>query len=501
MSAGQSVKWRRDNGLWVPEPPPALPAPALPPPAEPAPALPAPALPPPALPAPALPPPAEPPPAEPPPAEPPPAEPPPEPPPAELRAPPVAARAFQQQRVLPEPALRRSSRRASATRRAAMRRRRSSGARLLAELGTVALALVLLVLLPAESTGANALDPISQADLASAYYKVLPYSTGTPPSSDPPRDVVITPPGMEAGTPFIYYHKGIYYLYSSQWASYKSPNVPVRVSTGLVGWHNTTDVLPKLPPWAQPLFTWAPWVRRYGPHDYVLYFTAMRRYKPYDECIGASVGTNPLGPFRAFSTPMICQTNQFGDIDPRPFVAANGQLWMVWKSDDNHGGITAPYTKIWAQRLSANGLQLLGQRHIIFTVTQPSWEGRIVEAPMMVYYGGLYWLFFSANGVNTGSYAIGVAKCTTVAGPCFTVMNGPWVRSGRDGPGPGEESVFQGPKGRLWFVYNAECGINCGVDGILQLKFNSWGPYLVTPTLAELKDPGALPRVRASPGP
>ena len=73
----------------------------------------------------------------------------------------------------------------------------------------------------------------------------------------------------------------------------------------------------------------------------MLYFTAMLRgSQPAMECIGDAVGSEPNGPFRPRATPIICQWEQGGSIDPRVFTGPGGTDWMLWKSDQNIDGST-----------------------------------------------------------------------------------------------------------------------------------------------------------------
>ncbi len=315
-----------------------------------------------------------------------------------------------------------------------------------------------------------------------------PGSAGDPPSGPPPSPVPppaeILTPHSNMPDPFVLYHDGRYYLYSSNWGL-GAPNVPVRESSSLTGWSPATDAMPKMPAWAVSFFTWAPDVRRYGPHDYVLYFTAMRSHPPYDECIGAATGASPVGPFKAEASPMICQLDDFGSIDPRTFVDHQGRLWMLWKSDNDHGGASQKHTWIFSQRLAPGGLRLVGPRYRLLTNNQ-HWEGPIVEAPAMLYHGGVYWLFYSGNWFNKPGYGIGVARCASVAGPCTKPLDRPWLGSGPGGRGPGEASVFVGPAGHAWLLYGPWC-YGCVQSmvrpvAMMGIAFDSWGPYPVSPT-------------------
>ena len=124
---------------------------------------------------------------------------------------------------------------------------------------------------------------------------------------------------------------------------------------------------------------------------------------------------------------------------------------MLWKSDQNIGGSTTP-TKLWSQRLTADGLGLTGSPADLMGPDEP-WQGTIVEAPDMVEVGGTYWLFYSGNWFNQDAYAIGVARCRGPAGPCADTTPQPLLSSNVQGAGPGEESVFSDGSG-VWMLYS-----------------------------------------------
>ncbi len=242
-----------------------------------------------------------------------------------------------------------------------------------------------------------------------------------------------------------------------------------------------TDALPDLPAWATPGFTWAPDVHRFG-STWELYFTAMiRGSSPATECIGSATGTSPTGPFVAAPRPFICQLALGGSIDPRVFTDASGAHWMLWKSDQNIGGATAP-TMLWSQPLSADGLTLTGRASVLLQPDE-GWQGTIVEAPQMVEVGGTYWVFYSGNWFNQPAYAMGAARCAGPAGPCADTSPLPLLGSNFQGLGPGEGSVFEDASG-LWLVYSPWRSLAPKPDFpprpvfVARLGMLSSGPYL-----------------------
>jgi GH43 family beta-xylosidase len=309
----------------------------------------------------------------------------------------------------------------------------------------------------------------------------LPATTTTaPPAADPAAPARIVTSNLDVPNPFVLYDRGTYYLYSSQYGFYQ-PNIPVRTSTSAFGgWSTDTDAMPNLQAWVRRGFTWAPDVR-YIDGRYVMWFTGwLLHHDPITECIGVATSNSPLGPFTGPPNPSICQLDRNGSIDPRTFVDAKGNLWLDWKSDDNADLASTAHTTIYAQRLSPDGLSLVGQPTEILQADQP-WEGRIVEAPQMIAGGGHLWVFYSGNWFNQPDYAIGVAECDTPAGPCHKPFSHSWLGSNLQGSGPGEESLFTDPTG-TWIVYSP-LAVRYRTDtkrpvALAKVAFGPLGPYL-----------------------
>jgi beta-xylosidase len=279
----------------------------------------------------------------------------------------------------------------------------------------------------------------------------------------------------------MYLSGGLYYLFMSK-TGVDQPEVPVETATVPGDWSAATDALPEMPSWATPGWAWAPDVHQFGSH-FVLYFTSLVRGTA-TMCIGAAVSSEIAGPYKAISTPFICQPQLGGSIDPRTFVDANGKLYMVWKSDQDAVSHDTD-TLVFSEPLSSDGLHLLGQPTVIFE-PDLSWQGYIVEAPQLVDVQGAYYLFYSANWFNNPSYAIGAARCDGPLGPCADTSPEPLLQSNSQGAGPGEQSVFSDPSG-IWMLYSPTYSTEPFSDrprptDITRLGFGPSGPYLaITP--------------------
>jgi hypothetical protein len=302
-----------------------------------------------------------------------------------------------------------------------------------------------------------------------------------PALSDPATPGFTINSGADQPDPFMLQQGGRDYLFTSQ---DKVPqNVPVRSGTVVGQWGGPSDALPDLPAWATPGMTWAPDVAQFGDH-YLLYFTSqLRGVSPATMCIGDALSTNVAGPYLAAPDPFICQQSLGGSIDPRVFDDADGQPYMVWKSDQNSRSDTVN-TQIYSQALSADGLHLVGQPTVIFGPDE-SWQGHIVEAPQLVLVRGSYYLFYSGGWFNQPGYSIGAARCAGPLGPCADTSSAPLLGSNAQGQGPGEESVFSDAAG-LWLLYTPFSS-TLPLPGpprpvaMAHLGFGPVGPYLAAP--------------------
>jgi beta-xylosidase len=236
------------------------------------------------------------------------------------------------------------------------------------------------------------------------------------------------------------------------------PNVPIAVSSDLIHWTFASDpshpgkrldALPRLGSWAREGFTWAPEVLRLG-SSYLLYYTASDR-KRNAQCIGVAVSGRPLGPFvDSRSEPIVCQTDLGGSIDADAFRDSDGKLYLYFKNDGNRVG---KHSAIWGQRLSDDGLSVLGQPTELIHDDQ-KWEQQLVEAPSMVRSPAGYELFFSAayfgwnEDQRLSPYGIGYAPCAGPLGPCHKSPDSPILHSFYDREagclsGPGHQSIFK----------------------------------------------------------
>jgi beta-xylosidase len=260
--------------------------------------------------------------------------------------------------------------------------------------------------------------------------------------------------------PFVLKVGRTYYAYATNG---NGKNVQTLTSADLVHWRSGPDAIPETASWGFHGEVWAPEVLRRRDGTYVLYYTVSK-------CIGAATAKRPLGPFVDTSKrPLVCQPGAGGSIDASPFRDRDGKLWLVWKNDGN--AIAQP-TWIWSQRLSADGLALVGRRAKIERNDAP-WESSVVEAPMLWRHAGRLYLLYSGNVYSGSGYAVGYATCASPLGPCRDAPENPILKSACRASGPGHNSLIV-VRGQTWIVYHAWLPGNAGDKRVLWIDRLDW---------------------------
>ena len=258
--------------------------------------------------------------------------------------------------------------------------------------------------------------------------------------------------------PFVLKAAGRYYAFATGDLTY---NIQVSISDNLVEWSPRQEALPKLPIW-QPSakgLTWAPEVVETSA-GFVLHYTA-RDVQAGRQCLAVAVSAAPEGPYVDSSAgPLTCQYDLGGSIDSSPFEDADGQRYLLWKSDGNCCGIPV---RFFIADLSSDGLKLESKASVIEgLVVDKGWERTLIEAPTLYLRDGVYFMFYSANDYNSRNYAMGYATATAVAGPYADAVENPILSttvpfgSPPGSPaGPGHQSIVLDDDGDPWLVYHA----------------------------------------------
>jgi beta-xylosidase len=234
--------------------------------------------------------------------------------------------------------------------------------------------------------------------------------------------------------------------------------VPTAGSDDARTWAAGGDALPTLPAWAgddpKNSLSWAPAAIDNG-HGYVLYIT-LPDARSGQQCIAAAASPVPEGPYTGVGDgPLLCQHDLGGSIDPSIFRDRAGNLHLLWKNDGNSVGAASG---LWEQRLTADGLGLVGSAHLLLRSNQ-AWQGGIVEEPAVVpATGGGFWLFYSGNFFDKPEYATGLAYCPTLEGPCRNATDGPFLATAalqqQNQFAPGGLETFTDSQGKLFAVFD-----------------------------------------------
>jgi beta-xylosidase len=255
--------------------------------------------------------------------------------------------------------------------------------------------------------------------------------------------------------PFVLRTADGYVAYATQTGD---TNVQVMTSADLVRWDHLGDALPQLPQWAAAGHTWSPCaLERDG--KYVLYYV-VRHAESGRQSISVATADGPHGPFVDSATaPFVFQLERGGSIDPSPFVDTDGVAYLLWKSEDNALGQPS---SLWAAPLSVDGLSLTASPTRLLDHDR-GWEAPLIEAPSMVSWHGVYFLFYSANWWESPKYCVGYATAPAPLGPWEkATKERPWLMSEGEAQGPGGQEFFTDRDGALRMAYHAWVGEQVG---------------------------------------
>jgi xylan 1,4-beta-xylosidase len=229
---------------------------------------------------------------------------------------------------------------------------------------------------------------------------------------------------------------------SGNWA----PHFPLLFSRDLVNWEIKGAIFQQPPAWIKGNF-WAPEITE-DKGTYFVYYTARR----HDDRLAVAVATakKPEGPYTDHGE-LVAQ--EMGSIDAMAFTDNEGVRWLLWKEDGND---KKKPTWIYLQRLSEDGLKLVGERRAIMTNDTP-WEDKVVEGPFVLRHGDFYYLFYSGAGCcdRNCNYGLGVARAKRMEGPWEKCPANPLMASNDAWRCPGHGSITQDASGRYWLLYHS----------------------------------------------
>lgn len=192
-----------------------------------------------------------------------------------------------------------------------------------------------------------------------------------------------------------------------------------------------------------------------------MYYSGESKIDAPHHCVGTAIADSPTGPFVPSENPFSCKLDRGGSIDAAGFQDTDGTRYVVYKVDGNsvgHGGNcnngVEPLvgTPIMLQRVASDAVTPVGDPVQILDRSTADGDGPLVEAPVLVYKGGVYYLFYSTHCFTDDRYDVRWATATSVAGP-YLKNNVELVQTGDYGtisPGgatvsrSGDRMVFHG---------------------------------------------------------
>jgi hypothetical protein len=166
------------------------------------------------------------------------------------------------------------------------------------------------------------------------------------------------------------------------------------------------------------------------------------------QCIGRAWADSPAGPFVPEPAPFDCGIDGVGGaLDPELVTGASGELVLVAAYGDTESPIRSRPLDGNANPAGPLAV-LLGRQH--------PWEYHFIEQPSMTWdpVRQSYLLAYSAGRWWEAAYSTGIARCVTLAGPCYSDPSGPWVASSNGRTGPGGLSFFRDRDGAQRAIFS-----------------------------------------------
>lgn len=219
---------------------------------------------------------------------------------------------------------------------------------------------------------------------------------------------------------------------------HKGPNVQVSTSPDGKKWTKPDgkDALPHPGCWVHKddqntdnADVWAPHVIELpNPHNFhdgqfVMYYAAREAKGLHRHCIGAATSTSAEGPYLARAEPIVCASDKGGAIDPAGFQDSDGKRYVTYKIDGNsigHGGtcnnMKDPImpTPIMIQGLRDDAMTPEGPAKQL--LDRDARDGPLIEAPSLVKFENIYYLFFSSQCVTDTNYDTSYATSKELCG-------------------------------------------------------------------------------------
>ena len=257
-------------------------------------------------------------------------------------------------------------------------------------------------------------------------------------------------PVATGADPFVLYHDGTYYLYST---NAPSTGYKVSVSKNMKTWTDKGYCLVASDVYGTPTSSagfWAPEVYHYNGQFYMIYTV--------NEHIGIAVSDSPLGPFKSPKQSFI--NNDKKEIDGHLFFDDDGKVYIYFVRCGSDVG-PGRGNEIFGAEFDMETYTYKNERCLIYP-ERNTWEwigdhGYVAEGPAVLKHEGRYYLTYSANGYTSQNYAIGLAICDSPLGNYNKYANNPILKKSTANYvyGPGHHGFTISPDGtELFIVYH-----------------------------------------------
>lgn len=302
--------------------------------------------------------------------------------------------------------------------------------------------------------------------------------------------------GWEFPDPTVIRVGSTYYAYAA------GDRFQVMRSTDLVHWDWLGPALARRPEWAVSTGDWHPWAPSVLPTEeacpgasrpgcFILFYVGLsgRLGTATTNCTAVATSPTPEGPFtdrgplertdeqRDGGWPVGCGDSAgYGNIDPQPFVDADGRAWLYVSTDWRCTDACRLLPEISVIPLAADRLRAAGGRRPLLAGQAQTWEQApwttVVENPYVVKRGATYHLLYS-GGNWQGRYAMGHATSSSPTGPFTRSSQSPWASSTDSVLSMGGGMPIRDGAGDEWLVYHGRAG-SLDLPRTLRIDRLSW---------------------------